>query len=172
MTLNYYLILFIYFCAPFREESKIPGNQLVECHECHSLYHQVKQHLVYTLIKGVIIIHCGMCVVGSRLIYHVSHLIHFVCNSWHHRCYPTLSHKVWETWTSDELNKFLEVYFEFPFKMIDQSNYAFLTGQSWQVLQSCHTAGAQNKDFGPCSQMDLTRAQLLEGRLALNPWLI
>lgn len=110
--------------------------------------------------------------VCDRLIYHVSHLIHFVRNSWHHRCYPTLSHKVWETWTSDELNKFLEVYFEFPFKMIDQSNYAFLTGQSWQVLQSCHTAGAQNKDFGPCSQMDLTRAQLLEGRLALNPWLI
>ena len=25
----------------FRDESKIPGNQLVECHECHSLYHQV-----------------------------------------------------------------------------------------------------------------------------------
>ncbi|KAL9979375.1 hypothetical protein ACROYT_G017029 [Oculina patagonica] len=24
----------------YREESKIPGNQLVECHECHSLYHQ------------------------------------------------------------------------------------------------------------------------------------
>nr|XP_058970170.1 integrator complex subunit 12-like [Pocillopora verrucosa] len=23
-----------------RDESKIPGNQLVECHECHSLYHQ------------------------------------------------------------------------------------------------------------------------------------
>lgn len=53
------------FCAPFREESKIPGNQLVECHECHSLYHQVKQHLVYKLIKGVIIIHCSTCVIGS-----------------------------------------------------------------------------------------------------------
>ena len=28
-------------------------------------------------------------------------------------------------WTSNELNKFLAVHFEFPFKLIDQSNNTF-----------------------------------------------
>ena len=50
-------------------------------------------------------------------------------------------------WTSIEINKFLEVHFEFPFELIDQSNYAFLTGQSWQVLKSCHTARGPEQGF-------------------------
>ena len=32
-----------------------------------------------------------------------------------------------------------------------------LTGQSWRVLKSRYTGGAQNKDFGTVSQTDLTR---------------
>ena len=38
-------------------------------------------------------------------------------------------------------------FFEFPFKLIDQSNYSNPATQ----------LGAQNKDFGPGSQTDLTR---------------
>lgn len=72
------LYCLFFFCAPFREESKIPGNQLVECHECHSLYHQVKQHLVYKLIKGVIIIHCVMCVIGSFIMRPTSFMLYIL----------------------------------------------------------------------------------------------
>ena len=32
-----------------------------------------------------------------------------------------------------------------------------LKGQSWRVLKSRYTGGAQNKDFGAVSQADLTR---------------
>ena len=38
----FYTVQSILFLFIFRDESKIPGNQLVECHECHSLYHQVQ----------------------------------------------------------------------------------------------------------------------------------
>ena len=56
------------------------------------------------------------------------------------------------------VNELPEVCFEFPVSLIGKSTIAFfLIGQSWCVLKSWYTDGAQNKDFGADSQTDLTR---------------
>ena len=42
----------------------------------------------------------------------------------------------------------MKVRFEFPFNLIGTSTMAFLTGQSWRVLNPGTQVGTQNKDFG------------------------
>ena len=54
-------------------------------------------------------------------------------------------------WTPNGFNELPEVHFEFPFILIGKLTMAFLTGQSWRVLKSWYTGGAQNKDFGAVS---------------------
>ena len=51
-------------------------------------------------------------------------------------------------WTANGLNELPEERFEFPSILIGKLAMAFLTGQSWRVLKSWYTGGAQNKDFG------------------------
>ena len=54
-------------------------------------------------------------------------------------------------WAPNGFNELPEVRFEFPFILIGKLTMAFLTGQSWHVLKSWYTGGAQNKDFGAVS---------------------
>ena len=42
--------------------------------------------------------------------------------------------------------------------LIGKLTMAFLTGQSWHILKSWYTGGAQNKEFDAVSQIDLTRS--------------
>ena len=56
------------------------------------------------------------------------------------------------------VNELPEVCFEFPVSLIGKSTIAFfLISQSWCVLKSWYTDGAQNQDFGADSQTELTR---------------
>ena len=51
-------------------------------------------------------------------------------------------------WVPNGLNELLEVCFEFRIKLIGQwQNVFFLTGQSWHVLNSCHTARGTELGF-------------------------
>ena len=51
-------------------------------------------------------------------------------------------------WVPNGLNELLEVCFEFRIKLIGQSqNVFFLTGQSWRVLNSWHTARGTELGF-------------------------
>ena len=50
----------------------------------------------------------------------------------------------------NELNKLLEVHFEFPFILIVKSTMSFLTGQSLQVIKSWYTGGAPEQGFWCC----------------------
>ena len=51
-------------------------------------------------------------------------------------------------WVPNGLNEVLEVCFEFRIKLIGQSqNVFFLTGQSWHVLNSWHTARGTGLGF-------------------------
>ena len=61
-------------------------------------------------------------------------------------------------WALNGLNELPEVRFKFPFNLIGKLIMAFLTGQSWRVVKSWYTSGAQTKDFGAVSQKDLTRS--------------
>ena len=58
----------------------------------------------------------------------------------------------------NRLNELLGMRFEFPFNLVGRSTMAFLKGESWRVLKSWYTGGAQNKDFCVVSQTDLTRS--------------
>ena len=59
--------------------------------------------------------------------------------------------------TPNSLNKLPEMLFVFPFNPTGKSTMAFLTGQSWYILKSWYTGGAQNNDFGAVPQMDLIK---------------
>ena len=50
----------------------------------------------------------------------------------------------------NELNKLLEVHFEFPFILIVKSTVSFLTGQSLQVIKSWYTGGTPEQGFWCC----------------------
>ena len=56
------------------------------------------------------------------------------------------------------LNEVPEVRFEFPFILIGKWTMAFLTGQSWRILKSQYTGGAQNKNISAISQTGFTRS--------------
>ena len=47
--------------------------------------------------------------------------------------------------------------FKFPFNLMGKSTMAFQTRQSWHVLKSGYTGGAQNNDFSPVLQVDVSR---------------
>ena len=50
-------------------------------------------------------------------------------------------------WVPSGLNELLEVCFEFRIELIGQSQNVFFTGQSWHVLNSCHTARGTELGF-------------------------
>ena len=64
-------------------------------------------------------------------------------------------------WAADGLYELPEMRFEFPFNLIGKSTMPFLTDQSWCVLKSWYTGGAQNKDFGAVWQTDRLNQSLV-----------
>ena len=61
------------------------------------------------------------------------------------------------SWAPIRLNELPEMRFKFPFNLIGKSTMAFLTGQSWRVLQSWYTGEDLEQGFGAVSQTVLTR---------------
>ena len=53
-------------------------------------------------------------------------------------------------WATNGLYELLEVGLEFPFILIGKSSMAFLTGQSWRVLEFSYTAGGAAQGFRRC----------------------
>ena len=53
-------------------------------------------------------------------------------------------------WATNRLNELPEVGLEFPFILIGKSSMAFLTGQSWRVLESSYTGGGPQQGFRRC----------------------
>ena len=105
-----------------------------------------------------------MWYVCDRLIYHVSHLIHFVRFSLHHRCIqPWLIKSVKQGPGPCDLDlQWSQQISGSAFWISLQTDWSikqyFLTGQYNHGRYSNPTTqlGAQNKDFGPGSQTDLT----------------
>ena len=59
------------------------------------------------------------------------------------------------------LNKLLEEDFEFPFNLICKLTMAFLTCQSWPILESWHT-GLGEQEFWYCFDDELNQAQVVQ----------
>ena len=68
---------------------------------------------------------------------------------------------LWGSARSHGLNKLLEEHFEFPFNLICKLTMAFLTSQSWPILESWHT-GWGGQGFWYCFDDKLNQARVVQ----------